>query len=1598
MLLKASFCLEGIKTEFLNHFKNNSNADFEKKKNEFDGLVNWLSWFHTDKEIEIPQKPNSVLAVINNLISRGEFTKPTLFVEQKFAEAFKKTEFKSDKTYGSIFYSLLDNSNEFFESLWTSLHVIDTTPDYDNSEKIHLGDANSGFERWFLTDFLTGKNAFLRQILQQQRELTTICLPEDRRGFSRQRVDFSFECPYFFSDTIPIFFWKKNFKLLRRFGVVIELDGPTHHVLAPQKINDKNRDKALKLAKWKPFRINAQTQAEDSTKALEKLLETSFFKRTMGNFNFTDEQRKIYNQIALSPIAIARIQKTLVRQLISLGESIFEKDSFKVAVVERDVPCGYVAVEDLNEMVSKLCELKGGQLIPKIEATVFNDSVYSDSFLQLKEVLPTENLNLDEQNYDLILDVSILRREGIFKDDSKFASEKTIVIRTTHYVDEKNESILCANPINYKAIVKAKNDGNYEEFENGKHLLTYFLQNLFRKIEFRIGQLPILNRALQLKSVIGLLPTGGGKSITYQLSALLQPGITLVVDPIRSLMINQHQNLLKAGIENCNFINSTLNTLERELNIGKLVNGEMQFCFVSPERLVIEEFRESLKHCKQSGKYFSYCVVDEVHCVSEWGHDFRTPYLSLGKNSRKFCPTFRNDLLKNKKCREGFNLPLLGLTATASFDVLADIERELEILSTESDETIVNFENTLREEIQYVVLPVDLTLDNSPIVQNGINFKFDVGKQKRNEIHKILRSGFLEKFNFFSSREVQEELLKISFEEYLDEKQKDLYGTNLAAYIEKKIVDILENNNITVENLWTENSNGFIIFVPHRTSYFGVTDKFKMMKGIDDKLPPIPVANRNGVFDAISAFYSAGIFMGSGDSEDQISSTSEQIQNESFESLQKFIDNEIAIMVATKAFGMGIDKPNIRATMHLNIPSSLESFVQESGRVGRDGKLAISFILYNEQRIKFFTNKSFRNLFSGNTKRGFERKQVQIPNYKTCVALRKIVNGNDDSAVKNYRFLKSVFEAKLDAIQSPKLDEKIPSNNDITNREKLKLAAQEQWVDFDNLEFFHYKSFPGIEKELVILDELLHEITFPNRLKLDEIAEQFSEETQMELKCKFGRDNNFENFIWINDSNRMTYGYLRTDTFQVHWKAGGGFSKDKALKVLNQFKDFILGHINFANCTTNFQKHNLLRATVNRPNQEGLIHLIENGKTEVEIELKNCFHSNSPKWVEQMVQTLKANFTKLRELKRLQIEKMFLCDASGKLNGSLEDLWDKIERFYQTQLNSNFDVNKLHTTEKEKEVSKAFHCSRKEPETMKAIYRLMIIGVVDNYTIDYKNKTVKLIFPEKNHVSAYKKKLKDFIKRYYSEIQAAKWLEKLEINDEESLEETLTKCLKVLVEFVYLETEEKRFQGIKEMIDAVRQGLARENENPNEGNKRFREEIYYYFNAKYARRYELPNGEKANLVEDTSRGTLSDFETCKKYFRILSEDRGAYLSNLKHLRGSVQKILRAVNQKNACLKILKGFSLYQLSQNQTYFIDEALELFASGFTEMFHESNWDLTELKSAIELVENECKRHFDNHRFKKNWLVCREMIFLKHHNFWLSNFLNKINEVENA
>lgn len=602
-------------------------------------------------------------------------------------------------------------------------------------------------------------------------------------------------------------------------------------------------------------------------------------KRVLDYVSTMTDERKAKNLNA-----VARIQKTLIEAIISERLDI-NKQEWSILVIEDKTSVAKISIEDFSETYHNLIALT-------------ND--YDEMVLPRLSVSTKKNA-LSKKKYDAVIDVSIdqpCNAKDVSFSDFKASNDCYFIVRSSERV-YADRILYTTERISYKPLVERNSQGVYNRIEENCSKLRYFLNLIFRKEDFRPGQLPILNRALQLKSVIGLLPTGGGKSLTYQLAAMLQPAVTLVVDPLKGLMKDQYDGLLNTGIDCISYINSdiTKNFKEGRRRELALTGSQVQIMFLSPERLSIHRFRNVLRSMRESGVYFAYGVIDEVHCVSEWGHDFRLAYLHLGRN-------LFNYVLPKKVEGKDNHISLFGLTATASFDVLADVQRELSgtnAFSLEEDAT-VRYENTNRLELQYNVVEVDAkdiqkSKEVDCLKENTLLEVIDDATRKIVEIQnedavETIKKRFIERENLMDS-----------------DKVSHIYHTDLS---------------VDVESDWynrTYTDTAGIVFCLRANREYKAN--------VYNSIPTVETTLRNHGVRSISTY------KGGDDTACQDS----------------FLKGGTNIMVATKAFGMGIDKSNVRMTFHLNYPGSLESFVQEAGRAGRDKKMALATIMYSPEKF-----------------------------------------------------------------------------------------------------------------------------------------------------------------------------------------------------------------------------------------------------------------------------------------------------------------------------------------------------------------------------------------------------------------------------------------------------------------------------------------------------------------------------------------------------------------------------------------------------------------------------------------------------------------------
>jgi len=351
-------------------------------------------------------------------------------------------------------------------------------------------------------------------------------------------------------------------------------------------------------------------------------------------------------------------------------------------------------------------------------------------------------------------------------------------------------------------------------------LLQYWGYSTFRPM-----QEDIIQSVLDGKDTLALLPTGGGKSICFQVPAMARIGTCIVISPLIALMKDQVDNLKKRGIHAA-ALHSGMHPDEMDIVLGNCKFGDVKLLYISPERLATEKMRETIKRMK-----VNFLVVDEAHCISQWGYDFRPPYLDIAR-ARDLIP----------------GTPLLALTATATPAVVKDIQQKLEFRAEN-----VFRKSFERKNLTYMVIKEE-----------------DKLKRLAGIISKVKGPGIV----------------------YVRNRRQT-----------KEIADYLQKNRISAD------------------------------------------------------FYHAGLDPATRDRRQSA-----------------WISEEKRIIVSTNAFGMGIDKPNVRLVVHLDLPDSIEAYFQEAGRAGRDEKRAYAVLLYEKADIldsrhnldlSYPELKTIRNVYQG---------------------------------------------------------------------------------------------------------------------------------------------------------------------------------------------------------------------------------------------------------------------------------------------------------------------------------------------------------------------------------------------------------------------------------------------------------------------------------------------------------------------------------------------------------------------------------------------------------------------------------------------------------
>ncbi len=1106
-------------------------------------------------------------------------------------------------------------------------------------------------------------------------------------------------------------------------------------------------------------------------------------------YSTNNGNRDVYNVI-YTPILIAQIQKSFL--LLWLNEIVSVSNVLKIHCNEKMQQYFEWAFTDLFEIIENLHSLNGTRFeSPTLVYSGQEDADFS--------------LGIEEQGYNFTINR----------------------LTDSDYVIDR---VLTNKKITYPQIGEYDLQNKFISFEKQHKSLLYFLNNLFRKNEFRDGQLPIINRILQCKDVIGILPTGSGKSLSYQLSTLLQPGVCIVVDPIKSLMKDQFDKLRINFIDKCVFINSEDDKEERQEKEDLIAKGKFQYIIVGPERLQIQEFRNALDTFRRDGLFFSYLVIDEAHCISEWGHDFRYAYLRLSNIVLENCfDNVRDDFVQ------------IALTATASFDVMADIQREINV----DNESLLQPPDLDREELHFHVktFPSFAELDN-----------------KRNH---TIKDGLYDYWKERTLAHTKYPIIKELLSKELPYKLSEL------------------NDDISVDSFWSDTDgiykNAGIIYCPTKSDSKGNGVFALCYDMLNQRTGEVVLRGLN-----TEHYLVKGTYFGGGDDNSWENKRIEKEAKKASENQSMFMQNKLNLIVATKAFGMGLDKPNVRFTIHYCLPTSIEAFYQEAGRAGRDGTESFNYILYSPSDLE----SNLDNI--KNAHKGVLRE------YKTFNELLTEINYEDGFGVT---ILNSIFQQKYPKY-SLSLYIKPGNNNHYLYVNPIGIKKDNDTIVRDKtkelLSLLFIKGGTDIK-------------SYPNeddRSKAEEIGQYI-----ISLIKELANGMNFIEFLKIKTAKGIESLLNESNTEQ---RLFIGFNNNVIEDLGKLIEDRDLNGLDGQGRKNKIFGSRVVRSAYN----------FCDGENETAIE-------------EQFIKNLEYQY-----------------ERDGKEY-----------KFNSLNLNEDF-------------LKEMFWKLRNSSDTQRAIYRLNVLGVIDDYTVDYANNIIELTF-KKQVEGFYFSKLKNYLLKYIGETEAERILEEAKNRNSEYDRTELSKCLNALTDFYAKAITEKRIHSanyVKEAIDVFLK----------DGEKSFRDKINNYFSSKYAE----------DFYRDFVLNTELNYRLIEKYLALIKNpdesNPGLEIDNLKHLIGSCERYeVGSAESSNDVITILKNTALLIINTRgkKLKTCDNLANLIFMKLTDFIATKKLSIEQV---IELIQCITKYSYDLEPDTQKYTTVISKTF---YFFWLGKMLKKFN-----
>ena len=594
---------------------------------------------------------------------------------------------------------------------------------------------------------------------------------------------------------------------------VIEIDGQQHNDLAARRV-DAQRDRYLAKFGITTYRIStASLHALDqdfqkTINQLANLLDTEEVRNTTNSYELA-----LKNQPAAELVLTAslRLQITLLvmidRGLLQLTATEWDLN------VTSDIPdfTDHCITATLNDLFDWL-------------------QLYSEIF---REDFKQPNVRLSPTG--MKIHCSLRTRASETENDLT-----GITINTSAVQELPNNNNVCL-PID--PAFSMGTDARHSHYQPTEKALKNLLKKVFGHDNFLDGQIPIIQNVIGGANCLGLLPTGGGKSLTFQLPSLLKHGLTVVVVPINALSRDHKIELEQVGFEGrVEVIDSTTKAQAREQILHRAATSNLRFIFVSPERFQTPQF-SSVIGALSGRKLINYIVIDEVHCLSEWGHDFRPSYLALPRLLEILTPS----------------VPVVCLTATAAVNTLKDIQQAFDIPNE-----LVSYEmHRERTELRFQIAETDGRFTH---IRNSLQTHIeDVSPAPAGLIFTSLVNGDRGARNLFDKCMGEFQTLRIGL--FTGSPPKDLALDHC-------------------------------------------------VQGFRDE-----VLKRIGTWNDYK----------------------EEVQ-------RRWKSGELDLVVATKAFGMGVNKPDVRYTLHAQMPGSMEALYQEAGRAGRDKSTSTCTLLFKKEQ------------------------------------------------------------------------------------------------------------------------------------------------------------------------------------------------------------------------------------------------------------------------------------------------------------------------------------------------------------------------------------------------------------------------------------------------------------------------------------------------------------------------------------------------------------------------------------------------------------------------------------------------------------------------